>query len=51
MSMIRLLAVACLAACSLLPAAPAAASVAHEVHAKTLAFNVVPWLGSDAGGG
>ena len=24
----------------------AAASVEHEVHAKTLAFNVVPWLGT-----
>ncbi len=31
--------------------AAAAASVEHKVHAKTLAFNVVPWLGSDAGGG
>jgi aspartate-semialdehyde dehydrogenase len=31
--------------------AAAAASVEAKVHAKTLAFNVVPWLGSDAGGG
>lgn len=25
--------------------------IEHTVHAKPLAFNVVPWLGSDAGGG
>ncbi|MEA2277339.1 MAG: aspartate-semialdehyde dehydrogenase [Solirubrobacteraceae bacterium] len=31
--------------------AAAAASVTPKVHAKALAFNVVPWLGSDAGGG
>lgn len=29
--------------------AAAAAAVQPRVHAKTLAFNVVPWLGSDAG--
>jgi aspartate-semialdehyde dehydrogenase len=31
--------------------AAAASSVRPRVHAKALAFNVVPWLGSDAGGG
>jgi aspartate-semialdehyde dehydrogenase len=31
--------------------ASAAASVEPDIHAKALAFNVVPWLGSDAGGG
>ena len=31
--------------------AAAAASVEPRVHAKALAFNVVPWLGRDAGGG
>jgi aspartate-semialdehyde dehydrogenase len=31
--------------------AAAAAAVTPRVHAKALAFNVVPWLGSDAGGG
>ncbi len=31
--------------------AAAAASVPSKVHARTLAFNVVPWLGSQAGGG
>jgi aspartate-semialdehyde dehydrogenase len=31
--------------------AAAAAKVTPSVHAKTLAFNVVPWLGSDTGNG
>jgi aspartate-semialdehyde dehydrogenase len=31
--------------------ATAAAAVAANVHVKALAFNVVPWLGKDAGGG
>jgi aspartate-semialdehyde dehydrogenase len=31
--------------------ASAAKLVEHRVHAATLAFNVVPWLGSHAGGG
>jgi aspartate-semialdehyde dehydrogenase len=31
--------------------AAAAAAVEPSVHAKTLAFNVVPWLGNEAGGG
>jgi aspartate-semialdehyde dehydrogenase len=31
--------------------AAAAAAVEPSVHAKALAFNVVPWLGKDAGGG
>jgi aspartate-semialdehyde dehydrogenase len=31
--------------------AAAAAAVEPSVHAKALAFNVVPWLGTDAGGG
>ena len=31
--------------------ATAAASVEAKIHAKTLAFNVVPWLGAEAGGG
>jgi aspartate-semialdehyde dehydrogenase len=31
--------------------AAAAASVEHSVHAKTLAFNVVPWLGKEVDGG
>jgi aspartate-semialdehyde dehydrogenase len=31
--------------------AAAAAAVTPNVHAKALAFNVVPWLGSDAGDG
>ena len=31
--------------------AAAAASVTASVHAKALAFNVVPWLGNEAGGG
>jgi aspartate-semialdehyde dehydrogenase len=31
--------------------AAAAAAVKPSVHAKALAFNVVPWLGKDAGGG
>jgi aspartate-semialdehyde dehydrogenase len=31
--------------------AAAAAAVEPRVHAKALAFNVVPWLGNDAGGG
>jgi aspartate-semialdehyde dehydrogenase len=31
--------------------ARAAALAMPSVHARTLAFNVVPWLGSDAGGG
>jgi aspartate-semialdehyde dehydrogenase len=31
--------------------AAAAAAVEPSVHAKALAFNVVPWLGADAGGG
>jgi aspartate-semialdehyde dehydrogenase len=31
--------------------AAAAASVESKVHAKTLAFNVVPWLGSEVEGG
>jgi aspartate-semialdehyde dehydrogenase len=31
--------------------AAAAAAVQPSVHAKALAFNVVPWLGTDAGGG
>jgi aspartate-semialdehyde dehydrogenase len=31
--------------------ATAAAAVEPNVHAKALAFNVVPWLGKDAGGG
>jgi aspartate-semialdehyde dehydrogenase len=31
--------------------AAAAAAVQPKVHAKALAFNVVPWLGAEAGGG
>src|SRR6185437_1776671 len=31
--------------------ATAAASVEAKVHARTLAFNVVPWLGSEVEGG
>ena len=31
--------------------AAAAAAVTPRVHAKALAFNVVPWLGAEAGGG
>jgi aspartate-semialdehyde dehydrogenase len=31
--------------------AAAAAAVEPDIHAKALAFNVVPWLGTDAGGG
>jgi aspartate-semialdehyde dehydrogenase len=31
--------------------ATAAAAVEADVHVKALAFNVVPWLGKDAGGG
>ena len=31
--------------------AAAAASVTPKVHAKTLAFNVIPWLGGEANGG
>ncbi len=31
--------------------AGAIAGIEHEIHAKPLAFNIVPWLGNDAGGG
>lgn len=49
MSMLRLLAVACLAACSLLPAAPAAAAVAPGRVAFSVATKV-PQSNVDAGG-
>jgi aspartate-semialdehyde dehydrogenase len=31
--------------------AQAIAAIEHSVHAAPLAYNIVPWLGSDAGGG